>query len=277
MNYVELNVPVADDLEAEILTARLADFPFESFMTEARTLKAYIQQEALADCMSDVESMLDACGAGRRRYIAIEPQDWNAAWESGFTPVEVEGRLLIRAPHHTPAANGELEVLITPRMAFGTGHHATTCLVAGTLLDLDVRGRRGLDLGSGTGVLAIVAAKRGAASVDAVDIDEQADANCRENVEANGVASCVVPMVGDVRSVAGRRYDFVLANINRNVLVGCMPAFASMLNAGGDLLMSGFLEEDVPTIESSVRAAGLVPAEVRTQEGWALVRARKEA
>lgn len=276
MNYVELNVPVADDLEAEILTARLADFPFESFMTEARTLKAYIQQEALADCMTEVDAMLDACGAARRRYIAIEPQDWNAAWESGFTPVEVEGRLLIRAPHHTPAAHGELEVLITPRMAFGTGHHATTCLVAGALLDLDVAGRRGLDLGSGTGVLAIVAAKRGAASVDAVDIDEQADANCRENVAANGVTDRVHTMQGDVRSVAGRRYDFVLANINRNVLLGCMPAFGTMLVPGGELLMSGFLEEDVPAVEAAARAEGLEPAGVRTHEGWAMVRARKQ-
>ena len=276
MNYVELNVPVADDLEAEILTARLSDFPFESFLTEARTLKAYIQQEALADCMSEVDAMLDACGAVRRRYIAIEPQDWNAAWESGFTPVEVEGRLLIRAPHHTPASNGELEVLITPRMAFGTGHHATTCLVAGALLDLDVRGRRGLDLGSGTGVLSIVAAKRGAASVDAVDIDEQADANCRENVAANGVTDRVHAMQGDVRSVAGRRYDFVLANINRNVLLGCMPAFGTMLGSGGELLMVGCLGEDVPAVEAAARAEGLEPVEVRRHEDWAMVRARKQ-
>lgn len=117
-------------------------------------------------------------------------------------------------------------------MAFGTGHHATTCLMAGLTADMGVAGRRGLDLGSGTGVLAILAVKCGAAHVDAVDTDEWAERNCRENAAANGVADRVDSLLGDIGRVAGRRYGFVLANINRNVLVACMPAMAEALVPG---------------------------------------------
>ena len=167
MDYVALNIPVPTAETAEILTAELAEYPFESFETENGSLKAYIPKERLADCKSEVDALLAHYGTPGR-YVAIETQDWNAEWERNFTPVEVDGRLLIRAPFHAPAAEGTEEIVIMPRMAFGTGHHATTCLMAGIVLDLELERRRGLDMGSGTGVLAILAAKRGAAHVDAV-------------------------------------------------------------------------------------------------------------
>ena len=132
-----------------------------------------------------------------------------------------------------------------------------------------------LDMGCGTGVLAIVAAKRGAATVDAVDIDEWAEANCRENAAANGLAERIVPMLGDAGRIAGRKYDFIAANINRNILTMDMPAYAEALDTGGDLLMSGFLEEDVPVIEARARACGLDPIEVRMRDGWAMVHVKK--
>ena len=171
MDYIELTLDAADAEQAEILTAELADFPFESFEQEGARLKAYIPQERLADCKGEVDALLAHYGVGRATFLSIEPQNWNALWESNFTPVEVDGRLTIRAPFHAPAAT-EAEVVIMPKMSFGTGHHATTCLMASGLLDRDVTGLRGLDMGSGTGVLAIVAALRGAEAVDAVDIDE---------------------------------------------------------------------------------------------------------
>lgn len=173
MDYIELTLDAADAEQAEILTAELADFPFESFEQEGARLKAYIPQERLADCKGEVDALLARYGVGRATFLSIEPQNWNALWESNFTPVEVDGRLTIRAPFHAPAAT-EAEVVIMPKMSFGTGHHATTCLMASGLLDRDVTGLRGLDMGSGTGVLAIVAALRGAEAVDAVDIDEWA-------------------------------------------------------------------------------------------------------
>lgn len=171
MNYISLNIAFSDAMQAEILTAELADYPFESFEADAGTLKAYIPQERLADCKGEVDALLAHYGV-QGRYIAIETQNWNAVWESNFPPVDVEGRLLIRAPFHEPAPAGVMEVVVMPKMSFGTGHHATTWLVSRAVLDLGVAGRRGLDMGSGTGVLSIVAAKCGAAHVDAVDIDD---------------------------------------------------------------------------------------------------------
>ncbi|WP_295937675.1 50S ribosomal protein L11 methyltransferase [uncultured Alistipes sp.] len=274
MIYVALNIAFSDNMLAEILTAELADFPFESFETEANTLKAYIPQESLADCKSEIDSILQRYGA-KGRYISIEQQNWNALWESNFPAVDVQGRLLIRAPFHAPAPEGVMEVVIMPKMSFGTGHHATTWLVSRAVLDLDVAGRTGLDMGSGTGVLSIVAVKCGAMHVDAVDIDEWADANCRENIAANGVADRITPMLGDVRLIAGRRYGFILANINRNILLADMPAYVAALDAGGDLVMSGFLEEDVPAIVGAAAALGLELVQTAARDGWMMVHVRK--
>ena len=274
MNYISLNIAFSDDLQAEILTAELADYPFESFEADAGTLKAYIPQEQLADCKGEVDALLAHYGV-QGRYIAIETQNWNAVWESNFPPVDVEGRLLIRAPFHEPAPAGVMEVVVMPKMSFGTGHHATTWLVSRAVLDLSVAGRRGLDMGSGTGVLSIVAAKCGAAHVDAVDIDDWADANCRENIASNGVADRIEPMLGDVRRIAGRHYGFILANINRNILTADMPAYAAALDAGGWLLMSGILEADVAPLSEAARAAGFSVTGHALRNGWARVDAVK--
>ena len=274
MNYISLNIAFSDAMQAEILTAELADYPFESFEADAGTLKAYIPQEQLADCKGEVDALLARYGV-QGRYIAIETQNWNAVWESNFPPVDVEGRLLIRAPFHEPAPAGVMEVVVMPKMSFGTGHHATTWLVSRAVLDLGVAGRRGLDMGSGTGVLSIVAAKCGAAHVDAVDIDDWADANCRENIASNGVADRIEPMLGDVRRIAGRHYGFILANINRNILTADMPAYAAALDAGGWLLMSGILEADVAPLSEAARAAGFSVTGHALRDGWARVDAVK--
>lgn len=274
MDYVALNIPVSDDAQSEILTAELADYPFESFETGGGVLKAYIPQERLADCKEEVDALLVRYGV-QGRYIAIETQNWNAVWESNFPAVDVEGRLRIRAPFHAAAPAGETEVVIMPKMSFGTGHHATTWLVARAVLDLQVAGRSGLDMGSGTGVLSIVAAKCGAAHVDAVDIDDWADENCRENVAANGVADRVTPMLGDVRRIAGRRYDFILANINRNILLSDMPSYAAALQPGGDLVMSGFLEPDVEPLVARAAELGLRHVATQSRKGWMMVHVRR--
>ncbi len=276
MDYVELDIPVADSLQSEILTAELADYPFESFSEENSVLKAYIPGERLADCKDRVDALLAGRGVEGARYIAIETQNWNALWESNFTPVDVDGRVRIRAPFHPEAPAGVLEVVIMPKMSFGTGHHATTCLMVSCLMDLELTGREGLDMGSGTGVLAIVAVKRGAARVDAVDIDEWADENCRENIRRNGVADRIEPLLGDVRRIAGRSYDFLTANINRNILAGDMSSYAAALRPGGDLLMSGFLEADIPLIRAAAVQAGLCFAGSRLRDGWAAVHCRKQ-
>lgn len=275
MDYTVLHIAVSDDEQAEILTAELADFPFESFETEGGLLKAYIPAVRLSGCKTDVDALLARRGV-EGRYAIIPTQNWNASWESDFPPVDVEGRLRIRAPFHDPAPAGEMEAVVLPRMSFGTGHHATTWLMSRAVLGLGVAGRTGLDMGSGTGVLSIVAAKCGAEHVDAVDIDDWADANCRENIAANGVADRITPMLGDVRRIAGRHYGFILANINRNILLADMPVYAAALDAGGDLVMSGFLEPDVPAITACAEKLGLRPVATAVKEGWVTVHVRKE-
>ena len=274
MDYVALNIPVIGDEQAEILTAFLADWPFESFETEPGVLKAYIPRERLIDCKVQIDALLAENGV-QGRYVAIETQNWNAVWESNFPPVEVEGRLRIRAPFHAPSPEDVMEVVLMPKMSFGTGHHATTWLMSRAVLDLGVAGRRGLDMGSGTGVLAIVAAKCGAEHVDAVDIDDWADENCRENIAANGVADRIEPMLGDVRRIAGRHYDFILANINRNILTADMPTYASTLSEGGDLVMSGFLAADLPAVTARAAELGMECVSVAERDGWMAVHVRK--
>ncbi len=274
MDYVALHVACTDPEQAEILTAWLSDLPFESFETAPEGLTAYLPAPHLEACRAEIDALLAREGLAGR-YERIDARNWNAAWESDYPRVEVEGRLAIRAPFHAPAPEGVTEVVVQPRMSFGTGHHATTWLMAREVLDMGVGGLRGLDMGSGTGVLAITAAKCGAAHVDAVDIDEWADESCRESVAMNGVGERVEPLLGDIDRVAGRRYDFILANINRNILTAHMPAYAAALTEGGRLAMSGFLEEDVPTIVAAARAEGLDHVATRQRDGWMLVLVKK--
>ncbi len=271
MNYIELNIPVGDGLEAEVLVAELAEFPFESFQEDEALLKAYIPAGRLPDCKERVDALLTARGITGARYIEIETQNWNAVWESHFEPVEVEGKLVIRAPFHSPAGGDVREIIIMPKMSFGTGHHATTWLMSAEMCDHDFAGRRVLDMGSGTGVLAILAAKMGAGSVDAVDIDEWAWRNSQENIALNGVEGIVRPVMGDAGAIRGKNYDVVLANINRNILLADMPAYVAAMNTGGELIVSGILETDIEAIERRATELGLVPTGQRIKEGWAVV------
>ena len=268
-NYIELNIPVPDPLEAELLVAELADEPFDSFTEEEGFLKAYIPAGALPDCMGRVDALLSERGIVGARYIEIEPRNWNAVWESQFEPVDVDGKLIIRAPFHEASGGDIREIIIMPKMSFGTGHHATTYLMSAEMLSHDFAGKKVLDMGSGTGVLAILAAKMGAAEVDAVDIDEWAYANSVENIATNGVEGVVHPVLGDAAAICGKRYDTVLANINRNILLADMPAYVATLGAGGELIVSGILESDIEAIERRAVECGLRPAGQRLREGWA--------
>ena len=275
MDYIELTIPVNNAEQAEILTAWLADYPFDSFTTERTQLKAYIPQQQLADCKEEVDALLTEQGITGARYVSIEAQNWNALWESNFEPVDVDGRIYIRAPFHAKPAGDAMDIVIMPKMSFGTGHHATTHLMSATLADLDLTGLHGLDMGSGTGVLAIIAVLRGATHLDAVDIDEWADENCRENIATNGVADHITPILGDASAIEGRHYDFILANINRNILLADMPRYEATLATGGTLLMSGILEFDIEAITARAEALGMQVVETRLRNGWAMVRVQK--
>ena len=270
MDYVELNIPVRDAEQSEIITALLSDFSFESFTEECGALKAYIPKEALVDEKSDIDEVLSGMEIREVTYIEIETQNWNALWESNFQPVDVDGICTIRAPF-SPVPQSGLDIVVMPKMSFGTGHHATTYLMAAEIMKRDFTGFKGLDMGSGTGVLAIIAVKRGAEHMDAVDIDDWAYENCVENITDNGVADRITPVLGNVESIKGKKYDFILANINRNILLADMPVYVECLSAGGELLMSGILETDIPAIRSKAEELGLSYRDERLKDGWAVV------
>jgi len=277
MKYVELNIAVADSMQAEILTALLSDYPFEAFAEEEGALKAYILDSDYTECSQEVEQLLLSQDV-EFEVIEVVQQNWNAEWESGFEPVEVTGEkpIRIRAPHHTPAEEGVMDVVIAPRMSFGTGHHATTALMSQTIASEGVEGLRGLDMGCGTGVLAIVALKCGAEHMVAVDIDDWACDSCRDSIALSGVAEWVDVRCGSIEQVvAGEQFDFILANINRNILISMMPSFAAALPSGGRLLMSGFLREDVVYIEASAVEQGFEVVNIIEREGWMVVVCKK--
>ena len=266
--YTKLSVYATEE-QGEILSAYLADFPFDSFDYDGELLNAYAPQSDMAEFRQAVEEMLEGEGFIDYFFEDIEAQNWNASWESDFEEVEVRGEVLIRAPFHPerPDYKG-MEVIIQPKMSFGTGHHSTTQLMIESLLDGAVEGKRILDMGSGTGVLAIVAAKLGAESVLAVEIDDMAEESVRENIELNGVAEKVESVCGDAKAIEGRKFDIVLANINRNILLADMEAYDKTLNVGGKLVMSGFLAEDVEILTEKASSLGYELVNHRANDVW---------
>ncbi len=270
MQYIEMSLPVQAGEPAEILTAQLSDWSFDSFREEEGCLKAYMPVRAYVEEKAEIERFLQEIG----QPFSVETMpdtNWNAVWESHFEPIIVDGRCLIRAPFHESQPGFEYEIEIMPKMSFGTGHHATTCLMVSQLLDMPVSGN-GLDMGSGTGVLAILAVKRGASHVDAIDIDSWAYENCRENIAANGVSAQITPYLGDASLLEGKHYDFILANINRNILLRDMEAYVQSLNPQGVLLVSGILEQDIPSIAARATSLGLERVEDRRRDGWVSMR-----
>ena len=266
--YTKLSVYATEE-QGEILSAYLADFPFYSFDYDGELLNAYAPQSDMAEFRQAIEEMLEGEGFIDYFFEDIEAQNWNASWESDFEEVEVRGEVLIHAPFHPerPDYKG-LEVIIQPKMSFGTGHHSTTQLMIESLLDGDIEGKSLLDMGSGTGVLAIVAAKLGAESVLAVEIDDMAEESVLENIELNGVAEKVESICGDAKAIEGRKFDIVLANINRNILLADMEVYDKTLNVGGKLVMSGFLAEDVEILTEKAQSLGYELVNHRTNDVW---------
>ncbi len=271
-NYTKLSIHATEE-QGDILSAYLAEFPFDSFDYADGLFNAYIPQPEFEAYGSEVEDMLHNEGILDYYFEDIEQQNWNAVWESNFEEVEVKGKVLIRAPFHEaqPHYKG-LEVIIQPKMSFGTGHHATTRLMVEMLLGSTIEGKRILDMGSGTGVLAIVAAKLGAESVLAVEIDDMAEESVRENIILNNTAEKIVSVCGDATAIDNEKFDIVLANINRNVLLADMKAYAATLSKGGELIISGFLEEDIVILAKQAKKLGFKKAMQLACDEWRAVR-----
>ena len=269
MQYTETQLtfsPATPD-NREILTALLAEIGYDSFMETPKGLSAYIQTslfdaDATAAAVSPVEGIFEWL------KITSEPmpdKDWNSEWEKSFTPITVGGQCRIRAPFHEYDPQYQLDIIIEPKMSFGTGHHATTTLMIQQMLDTDLNGKTVLDMGCGTGVLAIAAIKLGAQNVKAIDIDHWSVENAQENAARNNVSLTVIE--GGAEAISGQ-FDVILANINRNILLEQMPAYAASLNTSGVLCLSGFYTTDLDIIGSHAQQLGLQLAKTIVQDDW---------
>jgi ribosomal protein L11 methyltransferase len=259
----------------EIIIALLSEHPFESFEEKDDALWAYIQKADFdASFLNALENIKDAADLEVHQHH-IERENWNETWEKQFHPVEVENICYIYAPfHEKPAAeNYHHTMCIMPKMAFGTGHHSTTWLMIQSMYkECDFEGKRVLDMGCGTGVLALFARIRAAESVHAIDIDEWAIDNTYDNFAANDQKAPEYAKCGDRKVIPeDAMYDCILANINRNVLLADMDTYAAHLVPGGKLLLSGFYLSDIPVLEEVWTKYGFSKNSVRDKQNWACV------
>ena len=274
MRYIEIRCRVQPLEEGtEILTAFLGDIGCESFMDWEEGLLAYIPENDFSEERLKNIRLPEESGIRWDYTVSrMEEKDWNAEWERSYEPVLIDGRCRIRAPFHPPSADAEYDVLIEPKMSFGTAHHETTAQMVSYLLEEPCAGKAVLDMGAGTGVLAILAHLRGAAQVTAIDIDEWAFRNMQENARLNGAES-IRCLMGDAGAIPDERYEIILANINRNVLLEDIPVYTTHLNHGGTLLLSGFYDwEDLELIRKKADQNGLVYNSYRQQNQWVAVR-----
>ncbi len=273
MKYTQLAVIcIPREPLAEILISELADIGFESFEESKNGFRAYIPGSDFS--LAAVEQILEAKkGLGEISFLReeIPDQNWNASWEASYPMVEIGTKCVVRAPFHTTLGKHyDLELIIQPQMSFGTGHHETTTLMLEHLLAIDLSGASVLDMGSGTGVLAIAAAKRGAESVMAIDIEEWAYKNSLENAALNDVS--IIVEKGDVALIKGQSFDFIFANINKNVLLADMQQYALSLKSGGILFLSGFFTSDSEEIMAEALKHHLRDAVQTERKGWASLR-----
>lgn len=271
MVYFELKcTDPGDDSQSEILVARLAEVGFESFDLENGNLKAYIPAYLYG---SHLLSILDNNIFKGMTYSISEIADtnWNEVWESNYEPVLIEGQCYIRAPFHPHRSDVAYELLIEPKMSFGTAHHATTHMMISYCLSEELAGKSLLDMGCGTAVLAILARIRGANPVLAVDNDEWAYENSCENIVRNNTTDIVV-IQGDSKVLEGRKFDVILANINRNILLNDLPAYVACLLPGGILVLSGFYYDDLEMITNKAEALGLMAEGFKEKNSWTAAR-----
>ena len=257
MNYIEYDFTVSPtEMGAEILMAELAEVGFDSFVDTPTGIKAYIPKDSWNEqILQDIYLLSNPEFTISYQITEIEQVNWNEEWEKNFSPIVVEDLCTVRANFH-PVPNTRYDIVITPKMSFGTGHHETTYMMLQQLLPLSLEGAKVLDMGCGTGILAIMAALRGARDITAIDIDPWCVENATENVQQND-CSFITIKEGDVSLIAGEQYNLILANINRNILLSDIPAYTQALLPQGLLLVSGFYEEDLPAIKEKCQEEGL--------------------
>ncbi len=280
LGYVDANACCEPDLTtaSDMLSAFLGEIGFESFVFENNVLTAYVRSEAFSS--EAFAEVLDQLPLPQITLSAeteeIEGRDWNHEWEKNyFQPIVVADRCVIHSTFHTDYPKCEYDIVIDPKMAFGTGHHATTSQIIAQLLEMDLTGKAVVDMGTGTGILAILAAMRGAAPVVAIEVDPAAEVNARENMMLNHQAQIDLRL-GDATMLEGCRADVFIANINRNIILNDFEAYAATLNRDAIMILSGFYESDIPMLQARAAAFGLEYVRHTTQgDNWACLVLRK--
>jgi ribosomal protein L11 methyltransferase len=277
MKYIEVTITLGqNDPYRDLLVDALGnEGPYDSFVETPNGLKAYVQESLfdegwLKEQLADINNMT-SCSYS---FESMPDKNWNEEWEKQHKPVLVEAangkRVWVRAPFHEHRSDVDYEIEIEPKMSFGTAHHQTTYMMLSYLTELEVTGKSVLDMGCGTAVLAILAKLRGAAYVEAIDIDEWAYNNALENAQRNGVELNV--RIGDAALLGERQFDLIIANINRNILLNDMAAYVQVLEKGGTLLLSGFYESDVPVLQHHAESLGLRLEQQKVRQSWTALR-----
>ena len=266
--YIEYDFKVSPlQPGTEILIAELGYAGFESFVETEKGVSAYIQKgDWNADILKEINILDSEEFEILFTFSEIKQINWNLEWEKNFDPIEVDGKCTVRAPFH-PKKNFEYEIVIEPKMSFGTGHHETTFMMLQFILENDFENKKVLDMGCGTAVLAILAEMRGASKLDAIDIDEWCFENSMENIQRNNCKNISV-FLGDAALLLGKKYDVIIANINRNILLNDLEAYRKCLDKGGELYLSGFYNEDLLIITEACNNLGFTFVENKEKNKW---------
>ena len=257
----------SSDIQHDMLITMLAEIGFDSFMDEGQSLKAYCSAESRDDMA--VENLLNEPSFSDIRLLQVEEmpdKDWNELWEASYQPVVVNERCRVRAPFHEPDPSFEFDLVIEPKMSFGTANHETTAQIIQLMLETDFKGKEILDMGSGTAVLAILAKKLGSARTVAIDNDEWAYRNAFTNCELNGISDIEI-VLGDAMAIQGK-FDVVLANINRNILLRDMHYYVDAMNPNAHIFFSGFYTEDLESIKLEAECLGLHYCRHLSRNNW---------
>ena len=262
------------ELGSEILIAELGEKAFESFIETETGISAYVQKDLWDEnILEDIQILSNPEFTISFSFEEIEQVNWNEEWEKNFEAIEVDGKCHVRAPFHEKT-NAEYDIVIEPKMSFGTGHHETTHMMIQHILETECTNKKTLDMGCGTAILAILAEMKGAQPIDAIDIDNWCYLNSIENAERNNCKHISV-YEGDADLLVGKRYDIIIANINRNILLNDMQTYFDCLNENGLLFLSGFYTEDIPVISESCVSKGLTYVKQFERNNWVALKFTK--
>lgn len=271
MDYykIEIGITPFEEWLRDVLMAQLGEIGYESFVETETTLEAFIPAKNYNE--SELNELLQSFRENfsfRVKKEFIQSRNWNEVWEKNyFKPLVVGGECLVRAPFHKEFPRCSYEIVIEPNMAFGTGNHETTSMMVEAILKENMTGKKVLDMGCGTGILGILASMKGAAEIAAIDIDEWSVKGTHENAALNNIKNLGVKK-GDASLLGDEKYDFIFANIHKNVLLNDLPAYSKCLNNNGKLFISGFYTEDIPELKAKAESVGLKDAGFTIKNNW---------